>query len=273
MVPLRPAGGVSFVDMHCHCLGGLDDGPATLEQSIALCRALYADGIRQVIATPHQLGNFAANTAGMIRQAVSELKAELKRLDIALEILAGAEVRVDERLIDMLDAGEILTLSASRRYILLEMPAEVFFDITMIFNELDKRGIRAIIAHAERNRVIAGNPEVVSGWIKRGVLVQITAGSVAGDFGDTAQRAGWYFIQRYPAATLIASDAHNLKSRSPRMKAAYRLINDRLGIARARRVCVDGPMAIVTATTSGTRTDTAVINVNANNGVDKEGAK
>src|SRR5262245_50854510 len=81
------------VDIHCHCLYDFDDGPGTLEDSIALCRALTLDGITTVIATPHQLGRYdRLNSASMIRRAVSQLASELAERDIPLEIYPGGDV-------------------------------------------------------------------------------------------------------------------------------------------------------------------------------------
>src|SRR5947199_9658556 len=80
-------------DIHCHCLPGVDDGPPSLDDAIALCRAMVADGITTVIATPHQMGRYdRANSAERVREAVEELSAELKDREIPLEVLPGGDV-------------------------------------------------------------------------------------------------------------------------------------------------------------------------------------
>src|SRR4051812_19735949 len=87
------------VDVHCHILPELDDGPESLEASLDLCRALVADGITTVFATPHQLGRYdGVNTASVIREALAALQAELQTAAIPLELAPGADVRIDERL-------------------------------------------------------------------------------------------------------------------------------------------------------------------------------
>ena len=89
---------VQCVDIHCHCLPNLDDGPATMLESLGLCRALVDEGITTVIATPHQLGRFSeCNEAAQVREAVSILNSELNRNNIDLDVKAGADVRVDDR--------------------------------------------------------------------------------------------------------------------------------------------------------------------------------
>ena len=87
------------VDVHCHCLPGLDDGPATMADALAVCRALVADGITTVIATPHQLGTYeASNLAPAVRAAVAALSAHLAAEGVPLRVVPGGDVRVDERL-------------------------------------------------------------------------------------------------------------------------------------------------------------------------------
>jgi protein-tyrosine phosphatase len=114
---LARSGATRSVDIHCHCLPGLDDGPATLAESLRLCEALIADGVTTVIATPHQLGGYdRVNTAAVIRDAVAALTAELDTAGLPLEIFPGADVRVDERLLRLLDNDQVLTSGDRTRY-------------------------------------------------------------------------------------------------------------------------------------------------------------
>src|SRR5690348_17027327 len=83
------------VDIHCHCLPELDDGPVSMDDAIALCRALVEDGITSVIATPHQLGRYdRLNTAAEIRSIVDELSDRLKEQGVPLEVFPGGDVRL-----------------------------------------------------------------------------------------------------------------------------------------------------------------------------------
>ena len=99
----------NYIDIHCHCLHGLDDGPGTMSESVELCRALSEDGITTVIATPHQLGQFSGcNRSDQVREAVLVLNEELKRNDISLKVLAGADVRLDERICQLLEEDNLI---------------------------------------------------------------------------------------------------------------------------------------------------------------------
>ena len=173
------------VDIHCHCLPGLDDGPATMADALALCRALVQDGIDAVIATPHQLGRFdGSNCPQVVREVVSTLNSALLAEDVPLTVTAGADVRVDERIPRMLDEGRVLTLADGGRYVLLELPHETFIDPKPLLVELAARGVTSIISHPERHGMLKKSPAMVLPWLEEGALIQVTAGSLLGAFGS-----------------------------------------------------------------------------------------
>ncbi|MHC4570074.1 MAG: tyrosine-protein phosphatase [Planctomycetota bacterium] len=234
-----------YVDIHCHCLAGVDDGPATGGEALELCRGLVDDGIAVVVATPHQLGRFSdCNEAGQIRGSVSALNDRLKHEDIPLTVMAGGDVRVDERVCELLEADKILTLADGGRYVLLELPHEIFIDIGPLIVGLASMGIKPIVSHPERHAAIARNPNVLLDWLGRGACLQVTSGSLLGDFGFTARKAAWNFLGA-GWASFVATDAHDLRGRRPRMRAAFQQISAKLGEEVARQVCIENPLRVL----------------------------
>ena len=234
-----------FVDIHCHCLPGLDDGPASVEQALALCRQMAEDGITTAIATPHQLGRFdASNGAGSVREAVTDYNKILKQNDIALTILPGGEVRVDERICRLLETDGILTLADNGKYILLELPNDVFIDIDTLIRELFFIGIQSVIAHAERIPHLSHRSEILSRWLDHGALLQVTASSLMGDFGLEFQRNAWQLLSS-GYVSFVATDSHNTDSRKPRMTAAFQSISGKLGDKIAYLVCIENPSKVL----------------------------
>jgi protein-tyrosine phosphatase len=233
------------VDIHCHCLPCVDDGPGTLADAVALCRALVEDGVTSVVATPHQLGRYQGrNESDMVRQAVAVLNRTLTAESVPLNVLPGADVRLDERMCALLDQGRVLTVADGGAYLLLELPHETFIDPLPLLRRLTERDVRPIITHPERNRFVTARPEAVRQWLRHGAHLQLTAGSLAGDFGASAQRAAWYWLETGQAA-LVASDAHGIQERPPRLTQAIQLIVKRLGTETARRVCGENPFRVV----------------------------
>ncbi|MFC1738353.1 tyrosine-protein phosphatase [Planctomycetota bacterium] len=234
-----------YVDIHCHCLPGVDDGPAAMDDALALCRALVNDGIETVIATPHQLGRFNhSSNAENIREAVRVLNEELESNDIILSVIPGADIRVDERICQMLKTEQILTLADGGRYILLELPHEIFIDIEPLLDDLGLLGIQAVISHPERHSVLSQRPDILRRWLTCSAHLQVTAGSLLGVFGQKAQDAAWNFLSSN-LVSFVATDSHNLKSRRPRMSDAFERIDFKLGKETACLVCIENPLRVI----------------------------
>jgi protein-tyrosine phosphatase len=231
------------VDIHCHILPEIDDGPRTLREALELGRWFVEDGVTTVFATSHQLGRYdGLNTAIVLRQAIAELQAELNAAKIPLELQPGADVRVDERLPDLVDAGEALTAGPAGRHLLLELPHSMYLDPLGTIEALNERGIQTIMTHPERHRYLAGSSKRVASWIEAGAALQVTSGSLLGDFGPSAHQEGWRLIQA-GMVSLIASDAHD-SSRPPLMTDALNILSQHMGRDFARTVCLENPSRV-----------------------------
>ena len=239
------------VDVHCHVLPGLDDGPATMADAVAICRALVDDGITTVVATPHQLGTYdVANSPAVVRAAVAELAGVLAAEGVPLRVVAGGDVRVDDRLADLLAADRVLTLADGGAFVLLELPTESLVDLSSLIADLAGRGVTSILSHPERNQPLARRSDPMLPWLDAGLLLQVTAGSLVGQFGPAAERAGWRMLEA-GQVSLVATDAHHADRRPPRMTAAVDAIGKRLGHAVARRLCVENPSKVLAGDRGG----------------------
>lgn len=233
-----------YVDVHCHCLPGLDDGPSTVSEAVALCRALADDGITTVIATPHQLGRFdGLYSTKRIRHTVSDLNQTLSEQRIPLTVLSGAEVRVDERIPQLLKSDKILTLADRGKCILLELPHTIFVDIDPLIKELAALKVTPIISHPERHNIMARRPEMIFRWVESSARLQVAAGSLLGRFGPKVEAVAWGILKS-GWVSLVATDAHNLNSRRPLMREAFRLISTTLNEDLARLVCIENPSRV-----------------------------
>ncbi|MEN6336753.1 MAG: CpsB/CapC family capsule biosynthesis tyrosine phosphatase [Phycisphaerales bacterium] len=234
-----------FVDVHCHCLPALDDGPGSLEESLELCRALVEDNVGLVVATPHQLGRYETRTDGKrISDGVRCINRELSARGLDLVVLPGAEVRLDERICTLLAGGEILTLADRRRHILLELPSDVFIDVEPLLCAMAARNVTAVLAHPERNLPLLRHLDVVSQWRACGLRLQVTAASIVGGFGGQAEAAAWELLAR-GWVDVVASDAHDVDMGRPRMRDACARMADELDHRTACRLCIANPLRVV----------------------------
>jgi protein-tyrosine phosphatase len=233
------------VDIHCHCLPDIDDGPPTLVDAVNLCRALVRDGITTVVATPHQLGRYEGrNSPVQVRAGVVQLRAALAAEKVPLAVVPGGDVRIDHRLAALLDSDGICSLGDNGRHLLVELPHETYLELRHMIREFTDRGRTVIVSHPERHMILCRNPLLIGPWLDNGGALQVTAGSVLGDFGPIAEAAAWHWLEQ-GQVQLIATDAHDVKVRPPRMSDAITRIVIRLGEAVAKRICLENPLRVV----------------------------
>ena len=115
---------MGMIDLHCHILPGIDDGPELLDESIEMCRIAVNDGISKVACTPHHVVGKYNNNRKKIIRCVEELQASIDSDHIPLTLYPGCEIRLDLNLVENIKAGELLTMNDSERYITLELPNE-----------------------------------------------------------------------------------------------------------------------------------------------------
>jgi protein-tyrosine phosphatase len=232
------------IDLHCHVLPGVDDGPATLAEAVAMCRLAAADGCSVLIATPHQRHpSFPELSRRRLEQAWREL---VEALDGAPEVRLGAEVRVDSELLAELDvpASEVLPL-AGGRYLLLELPrAEQRPAPEELVHELLVGGWRPVLAHPEVIPWLAPDLDRLATLVAAGALLQVTAAALLGDFGRHPRDNAWRMVDA-GVVHFVASDAHSTSWRPPGLSAVHGLLERRAGTAVARQLLLDNPARVL----------------------------
>jgi protein-tyrosine phosphatase len=235
---------IPLVDMHVHLLAGLDDGPRTAEDALAMCRIAHEDGVQMAAATAHQNEHWPAVTPDCIREAAGALRRALGEEGVPLTIFPCAEVMADPDTPDKWSADRLLSVADRRQYVLLEMPHGMFVDLRPTVERLRLAGVRPILAHPERNPEFLEEPERIEEMIRAGCLVQVSSGSVTDAPGRRREKAlaGWF---RRGLVHVLGSDGHSPRRRAPRMAAAYVRIREWAGRAVADRVCSTHGMAIL----------------------------
>lgn len=233
-----------MIDLHCHMLPGIDDGATDLEMALAMARMAVEDGVRRQACTPHIYPGMYENTGDGIRDAIAKLQAELDRHGIVLQLMQGADVHLQPNLVASIRAGQIPTLNGSR-YLLLEPPHHVApprFDESLF--ELRMAGIVPVITHPERLSWIEDHYEAFIHAVAEGAWMQVTAGSLTGRFGRRAR----YWAERMldeGLVHLLATDAHDLGNRAPRLAEGRDAAALRVGEEEALRLVAARPQAIV----------------------------
>ncbi len=234
-----------MIDLHAHILPGLDDGPAEQTESIELCRVASEDGIRTIVATPHVYHGLHHAAKKDTLAKVAELRQELDAAGIELEILPGAEVSLTADLVDRLEKDDFLTLADGGKYILLELPNNVLPQgIDDLLFSLRLMGLRAIISHPERNFAVRSDTEALSGIVEMGHLIQLTAASLAGRFGEETYLCARRLLES-DLCHVVASDCHSLRGRPPILSEARETVRSVAGRENADRIFERNPARIL----------------------------
>jgi len=239
-VPHRPP----LVDIHCHLLPGIDDGAANWNETLAMARLAVADGISAVVATVHQSGGSGCDQVGEILALTDQLRELLGQRGISLQVLPGAEVRIEPEMAAKFQSGQLLTLANRRRHVLLELPHEVYFPLDRLMPRLRAAGMVPILAHPERNLGILGQPGVLEPLVNSGCLLQVTAGSFMGAFGRQTQKLAYWLLQRR-WVHFVGTDAHGAEARRPLLCRAYDCVAKLAGQQAADQLCCHNPAAVL----------------------------
>jgi len=239
------------IDLHCHILPGIDDGAANIGVSLEMARASVADGVTAIACTPHILPGLYHNTGPQIREATSQLQDALDEANIPLQLVTGADVHIIPDLAAGLRSGRLLSLADSR-YVLVEPPHHVApVKMGDVFFQLLLAGYVPIVTHPERLSWIGAQYSILQGLVRGGVWMQITAGSLTGAFGRSAQ----YWANRMleeGCAHILATDAHDMERRAPDLSKGFELAAKRIGSNEAKHLVLTRPLGILNNTSPGT---------------------
>jgi protein-tyrosine phosphatase len=229
-----------MIDLHSHILPGLDDGSRTVEDARELARRAAADGVTAIAATPHVRADYPTRP-GEMEHGVLRLREDFLEQGIDVEILHGGEI--DLGILPGLDGDDLrrFTLAQSGTYLLVEFPYSGWpAGLEETVYALGLRGLVPVLAHPERNRTVQSDPGRLAEAVRLGALVQLTAASVDGRIGRSAQKAAGRLLE-LGLAHVLASDAHTPEIREAGLGAAAGSLEEEL----ARFLTAEAPGAIV----------------------------
>jgi protein-tyrosine phosphatase len=200
------------IDLHCHLLPGIDDGPEDLGGTLAMAQQHVKAGVAVVAATPHVAWDMP-NDAQTIEQRLADVRMALTAAKIPLQVVRGAEIDVHEAM--RLEDDELRALAlGDGPWLLIEAPLRAGVPLLPTVHELLDRDHRVLIAHPERSPLFQRDPEALRALVAAGAATQVTAAAFAGRFGRTVRD---YAEQMLTAGLVhtVASDAHDTFRRRP----------------------------------------------------------
>ena len=228
-----------MIDLHSHILPGLDDGAGDMDETLEMCRIAEADGVHTIVASPHCRNGLYNNDENTIMPALQRTREAVREEGISVQIIPSVEIHITPELFTFFDHNPRLLLGG--RYVFLELPSQSIPPYTGEFLfEMTLKGYIPIITHPERNTIIQGDPDLLAMWVDGGAIVQVTAMSLTGEFGDRVRGVSLAMV-RSGLVHCIATDAHSPGWRKPVLSKARGVLEDILGDNRARAMVEDIP--------------------------------
>jgi len=236
-----------MIDIHCHLLPGVDDGAGDMPMALRMARLAVENGIEKIVLTPHIQSGLYENTREGIQTALAKFRQAIDAEGIALEARAAAEVRIMPEIRQMLVADELPFLGEldGYRIFLLEFPhSHIPPGSERLVDWLLNHDIRPMIAHPERNKDVIRKLEKITPFVSAGCLLQLTASSIAGKFGEVCQQRSRQMLEQ-GWVTVLASDSHNLNYRVPELEPGRKAAAEVLGETESWQLVRDNPWSIV----------------------------
>lgn len=203
-----------MIDLHAHVLPGIDDGPSTVEDSLALLRAAALAGTRVIAATPHLRRDFPNVRVEAIADSCRELQARVPQ-EWELQVISAAEVDLEWAMRATPEQLRLASYGGRGTDLLVETPYRMsprLFEPPLA--RLMDRGYRVLLAHPELNPDLQASSDRLSALVARGVLVQITGASLLAKRRSRRAKLARHLVQQ-GLVHVIASDAHSAGPRRP----------------------------------------------------------
>lgn len=231
-----------MIDIHCHLLFGVDDGPGKIEESIAMLRIAQEQGVTNIILTPHYRRGMFRFDGNLVLENMKALEPHALELGIKLHL--GTEVHVNGDILEYLEEHKVFTLADSE-YVLTEYGYDTEYSyIFKMSHELLRHGYIPVIAHVERYACLVNNPKHLEELQEIGVMIQCNAAAIIGEEGwatkqfcKKALKAGW--------VDFVASDSHDTRKRICYMEKCYNYLAKKYDEKLAYRLMIKNPKKII----------------------------
>ena len=232
---------MNLIDIHCHILPKVDDGPDSVEESLKILKDMKRQGIKHVIVTPHYRPEMFEPSMKRVIYSYRHLRDIAYEMGVSMSL--GCEYYRNEQIIDHMDNRKRPSMAGSR-YVLIEFSMnDLFPTIRNYVYELITHGYQPIIAHAERY-FCCQKMEKIQELKDMGALIQVNAGSVLGEEGWKLKKFCLDLMKK-DLVDFVASDTHNTSDRKLNLKKCASYVTKKMGKQYAERIFFNNPLNIL----------------------------
>ena len=216
-----------MIDIHCHIIPGVDDGPDSFDEALEMAEIAEKDGINTIVATPHHIEGLYQISPLNLLEKLKTFNERLATNNIKIQILMGSDLHISYEFIAKIETNNLLTINDTK-YVLIELPTHFLpIKIRGLLKSMINNSWIPIISHPERNYLFQRSPNILFDFISDGSLAQVTAMSITGEFGYEVKKMAKKMIA-HNLVHIIATDAHSKDFRPPvlskGLKAASKII-------------------------------------------------
>ena len=233
-----------LVDIHCHIIPEVDDGAASIRETANLLQKEYQDGVTEIILTPHFRRGMFETPQDVIEKQFAKVQRMVQRSRTGMKVYLGCEYHMHPQMVQDLNEGRRPTMAGSR-YVLLEFSS--LHSYAQIRNQvyvLAASGYVPIIAHVERYPCLLKRPVLIRELCELGAKIQLTSDSVLGEEGWRIRQFCRLLLKEH-CVDYIATDAHNMRERSPQLQKCARYIESKFGEKYAEKIFIRNPRKII----------------------------
>ncbi|WP_422802926.1 capsular polysaccharide biosynthesis protein Cps4B [Streptococcus sp. FT1-106] len=238
-----------MIDIHSHIVFDVDDGPDTLEESLALIKESYSQGVRTIVSTSHRRKGMFETPEEKIFTNFSVVKEEVEKIYDDLTLCFGGELYYSNDIPEKLSKNQVPRMNGTRFALVEFSMTTPWKEIHTGLSQVLMQGVTPIVAHIERYNALEFNKERVKELIDMGCYTQINSSHVLkpklfGDKYKVFKKRARYFLEEN-LVHCVASDMHNTGERKPYMKEAYQIIFKDFGKKRAHDLFKDNPETLL----------------------------
>jgi protein-tyrosine phosphatase len=234
-----------MIDLRRHILDGTPCGPDSFGESLEMCRAAAADGVRTIVATPRWEAGCAEPPLPFeeCRRKLERLEAEMRGV---LSLKLGFAFQFSTELPGLINRYSSKLALAGKQHLLISLPSvELPLEVEDVWKALARAGFSVLVAHPECNTVLRREPARLARWVSEGVRLQVDAASVIGTHGREVRRFARECLRQYEGRILIASNARHGADKKSSLGKVFEELTGSIGARQTRSFMRETPAALI----------------------------